>query len=531
MKNNFFTELKKIKNLYNSNLKTCEYIEKLGEFFILLGPSLNLGKMILKDLNGEYIVYENDSSTDFYQIESQLGSDGFLNKYFPVEGHEFNELELEKIELLNEIIVLLFSKGFDKIKTIEEKYQSLIDNDQLNEYSFLCMNLSNYNYLKNQLGEKTSDFINVCYSKLLGLLDSEEELFMLEENKIVALIKKENVKQFLKFKQLIDLSFEEFNIEQYSLCIKTGVYNINKNEPYDLALENASIALYMAEHTYKTNDIVFKENMKKTVLNNQKILSLFPNALKNDEFCVYYQPKVDLTTNSMYGSEALVRWSKGDRIILPGEFIPVLERENVLYKLDFYVLEQVCKDMRKWLDSGMVPVKTSINISKKNIRNVDFIKDLMRILKKYQIESKYIEIELTETTDNLDTQNLVDFVKMVQQNNIKVSIDDFGVGYSSLSLIKNLSANIIKIDKSFIDNIEEKKDFVVVKNIINIASELDIEVIAEGIETAEQIEILQDMGCNKIQGYYFDRPLPKEEFEKRLENKKFYSKQMTKKLN
>jgi predicted signal transduction protein with EAL and GGDEF domain len=136
-------------------------------------------------------------------------------------------------------------------------------------------------------------------------------------------------------------------LEEYFNRHIAGIYNIDRNSKYPLVCENASIALYMAEHVYKTRELVFEEDMKRELIKEQKIISLFPQALKDGEFCVYYQPKVDLTTSSMYGSEALVRWNKDGEVISPGYFIPVLEQENILYKLDFYVLEQVCKDMRR----------------------------------------------------------------------------------------------------------------------------------------------------------------------------------------
>lgn len=528
MKNDFYKELNKIKALYNEDMSFDVYKQKISEAFENLSSSINLGKVSLK-VEKEYTLFGKDSSKDFYQLNSQLLHNGSLNfKYYPVEGHDFDQNEIEKIEILNEIISLLYSKSitYNSIEDVEEYGKKLKKEKVLDNYSVLCMDVNNYNYLRNYLGEKANRLFQFYYQKLVKLLDEGEEIFMSGKNSFIVLLKKENVSQFLKFKQLIEIPFLNDITDYFNFDVKTGIYNINKNDNINEAIDKALMALHMAEHVYKTNDLIFTEEMQQTIIKEQRVLSLYPNALKNEEFCVYYQPKVDLEQNSIYGAEALVRWVKNGKIIPPIEFIPILERENILYQLDFYVLRQVCKDIRSWLDNGITPVKTSINFSKKNIRNAKFLSDLLKILEEYQIDSKYIEIELTETVETIDSQNLIDFVDIMRENNINVSIDDFGTGYSSLNLIKNLSANTIKIDKSFIDNIQNEKDSVVVKNIINIALELGIEVMAEGTETVEQVDILRELGCNKIQGYYFDRPLPKCEFEERLKNRMFYDKHL-----
>lgn len=518
MKKDFKLELKKIKNLYKQNMSLEERKNKLGGILSSLSKYINLGKVDLV-VDSSFVLYGVEHSNDSIDLELDYG----YAKYYPVKDHSFTEDEIELIELLNEYINILFS-GVLSVKT-EDDLELFSRSHELSDYSVLCMNLNNYNYLRSYFGEKVDSLFDDYYDSLSKLLEEDEKISNSSKNNFVVLLKKENVKQFLKFKELIELPLTKENTECFNFDIRTGVYNIEQGITINEAIEKALMALYMAEHVYKTTSLVFTEEMEQIIVKEQRILSIFPQALKDHEFSVYYQPKVDLTENSMYGSEALVRWCKGNEVISPGEFIPILERENILYQLDFYVLEQVCKDMRKWLDEGVTPVKTSINFSKKSIKNCDFLSRLLEILKQYRIESEYIEIELTETVETVDFQQLINFVDSMRQNRINVSIDDFGTGYSSLNLIKILSATTIKVDKSFIDHIDEKKDSVVVKSIIDIASELGFEVIAEGAETVQQVDILRSMGCNKIQGYYFDKPLPKDEFEKRLTDSNCYSSQ------
>lgn len=519
MKKEFKLELKKIKNLYKQNISIEERKNKLGSILTSLSKYINLGRVDLF-IDTSYVLYGMEHSNDCIKLDLDYG----YIEYYPVKGHRFTEDEIELIDLLNEYINVLFSGLLSK-KT-DNDLELFSKSHDLGDYSVLCMNLNNYNYLRSYFGEKVDALFDNYYDSLSKLLEDDEKISNSSKNNFVVLLKKENVEQFLKFKELIELPLTKENTDCFNFDIRTGIYNVEQGKTINEAIEKALMALYMAEHVYKTTNLVFTNEMEQTIIKEQRILSIFPQALKDNEFIVYYQPKVDLTENSMYGSEALVRWRKGNEIISPGEFIPILERENILYQLDFYVLEQVCKDMRKWIDQGVTPVKTSINFSKKSIKNCDFLKHLLEILKQYRIESEYIEIELTETVETVDFQQLINFVDSMQENNINVSIDDFGTGYSSLNLIKNLSANTIKIDKSFIDHIEDKKDSVVVKSIIDIASELGFEVIAEGTETVEQVDILKSMGCNKIQGYYFDKPLPKDEFEKRLTDSNCYSSQL-----
>lgn len=529
MKQQFYIELNNLKLLYNKNIDFNEYKQKLAEVIPKLSDFINLGKFVL-ETDRKYIIFEKNYSNECYELNPKIDEkSNIICKYYPIIGHKFTDLEIEKIEILNEIILLIYNKiGLSFVSdnyNLEDFGQYLTESNNLSNYSVLCMNLNNYNYLKNYLGQRVNKLFNLYYDELKKLLNSDERIFISSKSNFIVLLKKDNVKEFLQYKKLIEMPIADIT-DYLSLDIRSGIYNIQNNDTISEAIEKSLMALYMAEYVYKTTDLVFTDEMKDTIIKEQRILSLFPKALKNNEFNVYYQPKVDLSTNCIYGSEALVRWVKNGKVIPPAEFIPILEKENILYQLDFYVLEQVCKDIRKWLDNGITPVKTSINFSKKNVRNSNFVTDLMKILNKYEIDSEYIEIELTETVETLDSENLINFVNTMRKNNINVSIDDFGTGYSSLNLIKNLSANTIKIDKSFIDNIENAKDSVVVRNMINIVLELGMEVMAEGTETIEQVNILHEMGCNKIQGYYFDKPLPISEFEKRLVNRKFYTKHL-----
>ena len=226
------------------------------------------------------------------------------------------------------------------------------------------------------------------------------------------------------------------------------------------------------------------------------------------------------------GCEALSRWY-AQRLITPAEFIPILEQEGTIKNLDFYVLETVCRNIREWIDKGIEPVLISTNFSKLHLSDDHFEEHIISTLKKYDVPSKYLELELTELSDYQYFERLVSFVNKMKDEGFKISIDDFGTGYSSMSLVRNLNPDVIKLDKSLIDNVaagDDKKartDRIISRSIIKMAQELGIKVIAEGVETKEQAEFLLKNDCFMAQGWLFDKALDHDEFEKRLVTRKY----------
>ena len=206
-------------------------------------------------------------------------------------------------------------------------------------------------------------------------------------------------------------------------------------------------------------------------------------------------------------------------IIPPAEYIPVLEQGRDICKLDFYVLDTVCRDIRRWLDTGRKVVRISVNLSRRHLSDMDLLQRIVDIVDKHNVPHKYIEIELTETTTDVEFKDLKRTISGLQKTGIATSVDDFGIGYSSLNLIKELPWNVLKLDKSLLpvnstDNSDQK--VVMFKYLIAMAQEMGLECIAEGVETKEQVQLLTENRCSLAQGFYFDKPLPVEEFENRL---------------
>ena len=270
-----------------------------------------------------------------------------------------------------------------------------------------------------------------------------------------------------------------------------------------------------------SDNIVFfdgkAEEGRERLANFRKLL---PLGLEKGEFKVYYQPKSDIQSEEIIGAEALCRWEHEGAVIMPADFIPILEQSTDICKLDFYMLEHVCQDIRRRLDEGKPVVRVSVNFSHKNMMDADLSEHITDVVDRYRVPHDLIEIEFTESTTDIEFKEIKRVVSELQQDGICTSVDDFGLGQSSLNLIREIPWNVLKIDRSLIpldaDNPHSTRS-VMFKYIVAMAKELGLECIAEGVETEKQVNMLRDNSCSLAQGYYFGKPLPTEEFEKELD--------------
>lgn len=248
------------------------------------------------------------------------------------------------------------------------------------------------------------------------------------------------------------------------------------------------------------------------------VLALFPEALKNEEFLVYFQPKVSLRNYRLAGAEALVRWKHGNSFIFPDQFIPQLEQDGAICELDFYMLDHVCQNLRHWLDQGHRLFKVSVNLSRAHLRDEKLVEMIVQTIDKHNVPHELIEIELTETTTDVGFAELRKVIDGLHEQMISTSVDDFGMGYSSMNLIRELPWDVLKIDKCFLPKSEnDRRQYVMLKHIISLAQDIGLDTIVEGVETIEHVKMLKENNCFLAQGYFFDKPLPIEEFEKRLD--------------
>ena len=299
-----------------------------------------------------------------------------------------------------------------------------------------------------------------------------------------------------------------------------GVSNLNGITVPRAIMGRASIAYQAARQKGVGSVVEFSPEIEQEILANQSIVSNFLPALQAKEFVIYYQPKVNVADRTMYGAEALVRWIRNGKMVPPMQFIPQLEREGSVCKLDYYVLESVCAFLKDRQNKGLSVVPISVNYSRRHLEEENLVERTLEIIDRYGVDHHLIEIELTESEDFQNYEIMSGIIDEFKANGIGTSIDDFGAGFSSLNMIKEVDLETIKIDKSFIpletDYPGKDRDLVMFHSIVQLINELDKKSIAEGVETVEQLEYLKGVGCDIVQGYVFDKPLPQEIFEERL---------------
>lgn len=305
---------------------------------------------------------------------------------------------------------------------------------------------------------------------------------------------------------------------RFKLEIEGGILFLEKPLAINICIDRASLALEHLKSNNGRSYMVYDATMRERLLGESELIKDFQDALDTDQFLVLLQPKFNMITEEVIGAEALVRWNHPTRGFLPPmQFIPVLEENNLITELDMFVLRKVCEKLQQWQGQGLALLPISINQSRAHLDNPSYISDLLQVVGRFDLDHTLLEFELTENIflENLD--HLQEVVKSLRKEGFRVSIDDFGSGYSSLTMLKNIRIDYLKLDREFLmqseDHVRSKK---VIHSIIQMAHDLGILVVAEGVETRAQAEMLKAMDCTMAQGYYYERPITMEAFEKLL---------------
>lgn len=280
--------------------------------------------------------------------------------------------------------------------------------------------------------------------------------------------------------------------------------------------DKATAAAKKCKGKYMEHEAFYTEEMGEEVEREQEIVNEMDRALAEEQFVVYFQPKYELENYQPSGAEALVRWRKPDgTMVSPGAFIPVFEKNGFIIKLDYYVWEKVCQFIAKELKAGREPEPISVNVSRVNLYNPKFLESLVNLVEKYRIPPRYLYLELTESVFSDVETVILRTVESLHKVGFTILMDDFGSGYSSLNVLKDVDLDVLKIDMKFMSKgKDDKRAAKIIAAVIRMAESLEMPVIAEGVEEEQQVEMLKSLGCDYIQGYYFSRPIPMEEYEK-----------------
>lgn len=314
--------------------------------------------------------------------------------------------------------------------------------------------------------------------------------------------------------EALDDAMASLNIS-HNTVFYAGVYEVdNPLLPVDQMCDRARMAMSKVKGNYMQRYGVYDESLRELMLEEQMIARDMEFALQSNQFTIFVQPIYDALLGKIVSAEALVRWQhpvKG--MISPARFIPVFERNGFIVRLDRYVWEEVCKLMVKLRESTGSLIPISVNVSRLNLYNLDLLDFLMGLVKKYQLPAELLHLEITETAYTRNSQQLIEEVRLFQQNGFKIFMDDFGNGYSSLNMLKDLPVDTLKIDMGFVQDVERGgRAGIIMKSVVDMAEQLGMEIVIEGVENQSQLNFVRSIGCRNIQGYYYSKPLPLEEF-------------------
>lgn len=399
-------------------------------------------------------------------------------------------------------------------------YKYVADEDKNNpnqEMDAIAIGIRSFHVIKERFGAHFSDSLLVRFSKRLKAVmpNISGMVCRLEADTFIVYAK--HIEDYEKFHQEISSDLYVDLDNKTPIQVQLGIYqNANKNLDIDVRFERAKRALYKIRNNVIKTISIFDDKLKEKEMYEEELIEEFSTAIKEHQFVVFYQPKFNIKGDKPYlaSAEALVRWKHPTKgLISPGIFIPLFEEKGLIQRLDLYVWNEAALQMKKWQEKYHKHVPVSVNVSRIDLYDPNLVETLLDIVKQNNLQTKDLYLEITESacTENVDI--IIDKVNALREAGFMIEIDDFGTGYSSLSMINKIPLDALKIDMIFIRNaFRSQKDNQLIKIIIDIASYLKVPTIAEGVENKEQVEVLKELGCDLVQGYYFSKPVPEDEF-------------------
>ena len=413
-------------------------------------------------------------------------------------------------QLQYDLLTGLYSKEFFYQK-VREKLQQNSDK----KYTIICSNIENFKLYNDTFGVKAGDRL------LCEIADSFR-------NKvgINGICGRFSADRFICLQERTDCTYTEgnsvntFSFQEKNVIMKWGIYEITDDSiSVEQMCDRAMLVVDSIKGRYNRHYAVYDDEFRSKLLREQAITEVMEEALQTGQFVVYLQPKYSLNDDFLAGAEALVRWIHPEwGFMSPGEFIPLFEKNGFITRLDQYVWKQVCALLQDWQKRGYPSLPVSVNMSRADIYQSDLIEFLMGLVKEYEIDPALLHLELTESAYTENPEQIISTVEQLRKIGFVIEMDDFGSGYSSLNMLNQMKIDVLKLDMKFIQNETAKPvDQGILRFIVELARWMNLSVVAEGVETREQLEHLRMIGCDYVQGYFFSKPLPCAEFEKLLE--------------
>lgn len=537
-------------------------LDKNGE--IALQTDVKKTEQYLKGLGRKFINIENDKRV-MLEYTSKSNKITYLVTYAPLhindwytasfvpsshaskESHEFNLLSSIAVFFIVFFVLILILYNTHTRKKSRKEKEKLLFNDVIaggynfnwfqiyasdykvklsNDVWMIAINIAGFRLYNHMYGYPKGDQLLAIIGEQLRLHTFLHRWARKENDCFVAIIKKEEQGTIIHELGVLIEDIKEAvyqKTQQSDVVIHIGVSEWKEDENIYSAIDKA---VFSVKNCTSKNLITFyQQGMDAIVLEEKELEANMEHALLNEEFKVYIQPKVDIRTGKIVAGEALIRWLDPlHGLISPGRFIPLFEKNGFLEKVDFYTYGVVCKYLKKWEALGMDEICISFNVSPTYILKKEFVKKLENVIKSYDVCPKQLEAEILESSFANNTEHLVSIIQNLHAFGLRIAMDDFGSGYSSLNMLKELPIDTLKIDQGFFVKEEKykQKSEKIVALIIEMAKQLQMEIIVEGIETQEQLDSIKQNGCHIVQGFYFYKPMPIDEFEDLLKQEKTY---------
>lgn len=533
---------------YNDSfIKHASLIDKVHkpnyENFILYNDSQNnifstndLSSVLMQSSSFKYALLDAGCNCLYQKKISYNGKfNGFILAASSNECSNWNDDVCNSLTLLSSIIINNLEKlrtqqsikkmitidnltGANNLKSFSTIVENLIKQYPTRKYAMIYFDIDRFTLINEHHGYTTGDCILKTISHTLdNVLEDYESFCRIVDDKFVVFaeyLSLENIKhRMLDFKECVHKITDDNN-NNLKINLTAGIALFTGTSHISQIIDEANIARRSVKHKHNSNYAFFNDAMRNKQLKMKNLEDVMEDALANNEFCLYLQPKYNVIEQCVCGAEALVRWERPDYgTVPPNEFVPIFEENSFIIEIDYYIFDRVCELIRNLLDEGKRPVPISVNFSRLHLNNTKILDKLKSNLKKYNLTPEFIEIEITESALADSDVYMNSILNEIHRLGFKLAMDDFGTGLSSLNSLRKLPFDILKLDKDFFqkDHIT-KRERIVISNIVRLGKELAMSIVSEGVETSEQIDFLKDIQCPVIQGYFFSKPIHYNEF-------------------
>ena len=406
-------------------------------------------------------------------------------------------------------------KDMAKRKRFRRNVNNLVYSTTSN-IAFIQFDIRKFKIINDSYGEKFGDqILDFIIHQLADICHKNQYFFNLRSDVFMVVTEYDTEESLLEFIHQLDERISSF--KDVKLHMSYGVYTVeDKNMELRQMEDRAAMARKTAKNNILTNILFYKEQFKDTLYNRKFIEENMQTAITDNQFLMYLQPKYSIAKNEIIGAEALVRWRHPERgMIFPDQFIPIIEENGFIRKVDYYIWEKACRFIKKCETAGIKPCPISVNVSRVHLRDNECIQVLSDMIARNESPKNLLELEITESVDN---QQVSMKAFQLKDAGFTLLMDDFGSGYSSLNILLETPFDVIKLDKKFMENMMVSgKGRLILEQVVSMANKLDLGLLAEGVETKEQVDLLQNIGCDQVQGYYYAKPMPEDEFYALLE--------------